>query len=183
MIYAFDGITPKLAPSAWVHEQAYVSGDVELGENASVWPCAAIRGDVAKITIGARSNVQDGAVVHATHANPEFTGNGHATIIGSDVIIGHNAVVHGCTIGNKVLVGMNATVLDGAVVEDEVLIAAGALVPPGKRLASGWLYAGSPAKPLRELTDKEKAFFQYSASHYAALADRHRQTQKALTAR
>lgn len=173
MIYSVNGFTPKLGQGAWVHEMAYVSGEVELGDAVNVWPCAAIRGDVAKITIGARSNVQDGAVVHATHANPEFTGNGYATIIGCDVIIGHNAVVHGCVLGDEVLVGMNATVLDGVVVENQVLIAAGSLVPPGKRLQSGWLYAGNPAKPLRELTEKEKAFFKYSAGHYVALAKQH----------
>ncbi|SUO93523.1 carnitine operon protein CaiE [Suttonella ornithocola] len=117
-------------------------------------------------------------MIHATHTHPEFTGEGFATTIGDDVIIGHNAVVHGCCIANEVLVGMNATVLDGVVVESQVLIAAGALVPPGKRLVSGWLYAGNPAKPLRELTDKEEAFFRYSASHYVSLADKHRQSTR-----
>lgn len=176
MIYEFNGIFPVIAKTAWVHEMAYVSGEVELGENVTVWPCAVIRGDVAKIRVGARSNIQDGAVIHATHANSEFTGNGHATTIGEDVTIGHNAVIHGCTIGNEVLIGMNATVLDGAVVESQVLIAAGSLVPPKKRLESGWLYVGNPAKKLRELSDKERQFFKYSALHYVALGDKHVQT-------
>lgn len=180
MIYTFNGLTPKLGERVWIHEMAYVSGEVVLGDEVNVWPCAAIRGDVAKITIGARSNVQDGAVVHATHTNPEFTGDGNATTIGCDVIIGHNAVVHGCEIGDEVLVGMNATVLDGVVVENQVLIAAGSLVTPGKRLQSGWLYAGNPAKPLRELTEKERAFFKYSAAHYVGLARKHLETAQSV---
>lgn len=177
-IYEFNGIYPQLGRSVWIHEMAYVAGDVVLGEDVNVWPCASIRGDVARITIGARSNVQDGAVIHATHASPDWAPGGFATTIGDDVIIGHSAVVHGCQIGNEVLIGMNATVLDGAVIEDQVLLAAGALVPPGKHLSSGGLYAGNPARKIRELSEKERAFFTYSAAHYVQLARIHQQSSE-----
>lgn len=176
-IYELNGKRPQIAEGVWVAEAAYVSGDVSLGAQASVWPMAVIRGDVMPIAIGARSNVQDGAVVHATHVS-EYAPKGYATTIGEDVIIGHGAVVHGCTIGDEVLIGMNATVLDGAVIESQVLLAAGALVPPNKVLQSGGLYAGNPAKRLRELSATEKTFFKYSAVHYVQLAAQARQARR-----
>lgn len=163
---------PHLHESAWVHKSAVVIGRVTLGEDVSVWPCAVLRGDVHDIVIGNRSNIQDGAVVHATHPsayNPE----GYGTTVGEDVIVGHNAILHGCTIGNRVLIGMGATVLDGAIIPNEVIIGAGALVPMNKTLESGYLYIGSPAKPLRALTDEEKTFLSYSPSHYANLKREH----------
>ncbi|UJF24338.1 gamma carbonic anhydrase family protein [Suttonella sp. R2A3] len=169
-IKCYRDYRPQLAPSAWVDVQALVVGQVSLAESVSVWPMAVLRGDVGKISVGARTNIQDGAVVHVTHAS-EYIPQGRDTQIGEDVTVGHSAVIHACTIGDCVLVGMNATVLDGAVVEDEVLIAAGSLVPPGKRLASGWLYAGNPAKPMRELSDEEREFLRYSAAHYVTLAE------------
>lgn len=176
-IYKINGKSPQIANDAWVAEQAYVSGEVTLGAQVSVWPMAVIRGDVMPITIGARSNIQDGAVVHATHIS-KYAPQGFATTIGEDVIIGHNAVVHGCTIGNEVLIGMNATVLDGAVIESQVLLAAGALVPPNKVLSSGYLYAGNPAKAVRALSEEEKAFFKYSAANYVQLAKLAQQAEK-----
>ncbi len=160
--------TPTLGKNAWVHDRAVVIGQVNLGDDVSVWPCAVIRGDVNRIYIGNRSNVQDGAIIHATHAGP-FNETGHATHVGEDVTIGHNAILHGCTIGNRVLIGMGATVLDGSVVPDDVVIGAGALVPMNKTLESGYLYVGSPAKPLRALSEKDKAFLTYSAAHYTQL--------------
>lgn len=156
---------PDIAAGAWVHSSAVVIGKVSLATDVSVWPCAVIRGDVKHISIGRRSNVQDGAVVHATHASL-YNPDGYATNIGEDVTVGHNAILHGCTLGNRVLVGMGATVLDGSVVPDEVVIAAGALVPMNKTLQSGYLYMGSPAKPVRQLSDKEKQFLSYSAEYY-----------------
>ncbi len=159
---------PEIKQSAWVHDSAVVIGKVTLGEEVSVWPCAVIRGDVNQITIGNRSNIQDGAVVHATHAGV-FNPKGYATIVGEDVTVGHNAILHGCKVGNRVLIGMGATVLDGAVVPDDVIIGAGALVAMNKLLESGYLYVGSPAKPLRRLNDKEKRFLTYSAEHYVHL--------------
>ncbi|MBV7434725.1 gamma carbonic anhydrase family protein [Cardiobacteriaceae bacterium TAE3-ERU3] len=169
MIKQFGEFRPVLAESAWVDEQALVVGQVVLGEGANIWPMAVLRGDVGKITVGARSNIQDGAVVHVTH-DGKYTPGGRDTVIGEDVTIGHSAVIHACTIHDQVLIGMNATVLDGAVVESHVLVAAGALVAPGKRLQSGYLYAGNPARQIRELTAGEREFFAYSAKNYVELA-------------
>lgn len=172
MIENFLTHQPKLSVSAWVHDSAVVIGRVTLGEDVSVWPCAVLRGDVHDIVIGDRSNVQDGAVVHATHPST-YNPDGYGTSVGEDVIIGHNAILHGCSIGNRVLVGMGATILDGAVVPDDVIIGAGALVPMNKTLESGYLYVGSPAKPLRALNEKEKSFLSYSPSHYVNLMKEH----------
>jgi carbonic anhydrase/acetyltransferase-like protein (isoleucine patch superfamily) len=156
---------PRLAAGAYVDETACVIGDVELGEDASVWPMAVLRGDVNAIRIGARTNVQDGSVLHVTHDGP-YSPGGAALMVGDDVTIGHGVILHACTIGNRCLVGMGALVLDKVVIEDEVFIAAGSVVPPGKRLVSGFLYRGSPAQQARPLTDTERAQLKYSAEHY-----------------
>lgn len=167
-IRAFRGVQPQVGEKVFVDESAVVIGDVTLAEDVSVWPCAVVRGDMHKITIGARTSVQDNAILHITHAS-DFNPGGWPLTIGEDVTIGHGACLHGCTIGNKVLVGIGVTVLDGAIIEDEVVIGAGALVPPGKRLESGYLYVGSPAKAARPLKDSERAFFTYSAQNYVKL--------------
>ncbi len=172
MIENYLSYRPEIGQNAWVHDSAVVIGRVHLGDEVSIWPCAVLRGDVNRITIGNYSNVQDGAVIHATHAGP-YNAKGYATHVGDEVTIGHNAILHGCHIGNRVLVGMGATVLDGSVVPDEVMIAAGALVPMNKTLESGYLYVGSPAKPMRALTEEERAFLRYSATHYAQLKQEH----------
>jgi len=169
---SFGGNTPRLGQRVLIDPSAVVLGDVELGDDVSVWPQAAIRGDMHRIRVGARSSVQDGCVLHITHAGP-FNPDGWPLEIGCDVTIGHHATLHGCTIGDRVLVGMGATVMDGAVVEDDVVIAAGALVTPGKRLRSGYLYTGCPARETRALSEGEMSYFTYSASNYVALKDRH----------
>lgn len=169
----FNGHTPTLGAKVFVDPNAVVTGDVHLGDDSSVWPMAVIRGDMHRIRIGARTSVQDGAVLHITHAGP-FNAEGWPLIIGDEVTIGHGAMLHGCTLGNRILVGIGATILDGAVVEDEVVIGAGTLVPPGKRLESGFMYMGSPARQARPLSDKERQFFSYSASNYVKLKDQHR---------
>jgi len=156
---------PRLAAGAYVDEAACVIGDVELGEDASVWPMAVLRGDVNAIRIGARTNVQDGSVLHVTHDGP-YSPGGAALMVGDDVTIGHGVILHACTIGNRCLIGMGALVLDKVIIEDEVFIAAGSVVPPGKRLVSGFLYRGSPAQQARPLTDTERAQLKYSAEHY-----------------
>lgn len=168
----FKQWAPKLGERVFVDSSAVVLGDVELGEDVSVWPQVSIRGDMHKIRVGARTSVQDNSVLHITHAGP-FNPEGWPLIIGEDVTIGHSVTLHGCTIGNRVLIGMGAIVMDGAVVEDDVVIAAGALVTPGKRLESGFMYAGSPAKQVRPLKDKERAFFTYSANNYVKLKEEH----------
>ncbi|WP_136065383.1 gamma carbonic anhydrase family protein [Modicisalibacter radicis] len=168
----FRGHTPQLGERVYIDPACVVLGDVVLGDDCSVWPMAVIRGDMHRIRVGARCSIQDGSVLHITHAS-DFNPGGHPLTIGDDVTIGHKAILHGCTVGDRVLVGMGATVMDGAVVEGEVIIAAGALVTPGKRLESGHVYAGNPAKPLRALKESERAFFRYTAGNYVALKDRY----------
>lgn len=172
MIRLYNGIAPRLGANVYVDEQAAVIGDVTLGDEVSVWPFAAVRGDVNRIGIGARSNVQDSAVLHVTHDGP-YSPGGVPLLIGEDVTIGHGAILHACTIGSRVLVGMGAIVLDRVVIEDDVLLAAGSMVPPGKRLESGWLYRGSPAVQARRLSADEIANFTYSTAHYVRLKNRY----------
>ncbi|MFM7320987.1 MAG: gamma carbonic anhydrase family protein [Armatimonadota bacterium] len=158
---------PLIGERAFVHPTATVIGDTHIGDDVSVWPNVSLRGDVNSIRIGRGTNIQDNAVGHVTHRHP---GNpeGAPLVIGEFVTIGHAAVLHGCTIGDECLVGMGAIVLDNAVLEDRVFLAAGSLVSPGKRLESGWLYRGSPATKARPLTDEEIEFLRYSAEHYIA---------------
>lgn len=168
---SYKKIQPQLAETSWVDESAVVIGRCELAEDVSIWPNATLRGDVSDIKIGERSNIQDGSVLHATHAS-DFS-KASECIVGKDVTVGHNAVLHGCTIEDECLIGMGAVVLDGAVVEKHVLVAANSLVPPGKRLESGHMYIGSPAKKARALTEDEIRFFKYSAAHYVKLKEEH----------
>ena len=165
-------VLPSLGNRVMIDPTAVVMGDVHLGDDASVWPHAAMRGDVQIIRIGARTNIQDGAILHVTHDGPHNPG-GYPLTIGDDVTIGHRALLHGCTIGDKVLIGMGAIVMDAVTVESEVMVAAGALVTPSKQLRSGFLYAGSPAREIRPLTDRERAFLPYSAAGYVSLKNRY----------
>lgn len=174
MLRSFSGKSPRLAATAWVDAAAVVVGDVSLAEDVSVWPMAVIRGDINRIRIGARSNIQDGTVIHVTHDGP-YTPGGHLTSLGEDVTVGHRAIVHGCTVGNRVLVGMGAILMDAVEVGDDVIIAANALVPPGKKLNSGRLYVGTPARAVRDLTAVEREQLLYSARYYAQLKELHRQ--------
>ncbi|WP_419571701.1 gamma carbonic anhydrase family protein [Rheinheimera sp.] len=166
----YKGISPTLAEAVYIDESAVVMGDIEIGKDSSIWPLVAARGDVNKIRIGARSNIQDGSVLHVsrpTSKNPQ----GSPLIIGDEVTVGHKVMLHGCQLGNKILVGMGAIVMDDAIVEDNVIIGAGSLVPPGKRLASGYLYVGSPVKQARPLTEAELKFLPQSAENYVVLKD------------
>jgi carbonic anhydrase/acetyltransferase-like protein (isoleucine patch superfamily) len=172
MIRPFQGVLPSLAAGVYIDEAAQVIGDVTLGEDASVWPLTVVRGDVNRIVIGARSNVQDNCCLHVTHDGP-YTLGGVPLLIGDEVTVGHGVTLHACTVGNRCLIGMGAIVLDRAVLEDECFIAAGAVVPPGKRLKGGWLHRGSPALPVRELTAQELENLQYSAAHYVRLKNKY----------
>jgi carbonic anhydrase/acetyltransferase-like protein (isoleucine patch superfamily) len=154
----------------YVDPAATVIGDVELGDDVSLWPGAVVRGDVERIRIGARTNVQDTAVLHVTHDGP-YSPGGFPCIVGSDVTIGHGAVVHACTVGDRCLIGMHATLLDGVVVERHAFVGAGALVPPGKVIGEGELWVGNPARCVRRLGDSEIEALRYSASHYVELKD------------
>ncbi len=164
----FNHTIPSLQKGVFVEESAVLYGDILLAEDVSIWPLVVARGDVNFIRIGARTNIQDGSILHVTRkhaAQPE----GHPLLIGTDVTVGHKVMLHGCTIGNRVLVGMGSIILDGAVIADDVMIGAGSLVPPGKQLASGYLYVGSPAKQIRPLTEPERAFLIESANNYVQL--------------
>ena len=165
---SYQGKHPELADSVYVDSSAILVGDINLDHDASIWPLVAARGDVNHIRIGKRSNVQDGSVLHVTRKSPSNP-DGHPLIIGDDVTIGHKAMLHGCRVGNRVLIGMGAILLDGAIIEDDVIVGAGTLVPPNKVLKSGYLYVGSPCKQARELTDAEKAFLPQSADNYVRL--------------
>ncbi len=171
-IRSHKGVAPKLGARVFVDRAAVVSGNVTLGEDSSVWPSTVLRGDLLPITVGARTSIQDGSIIHTSH-DGRFTPGGSATTIGSDVTIGHSATLHGCTIHDEVLVGIGAIVLDGAVVESRVMIGAGALVAPNKTLTSGYLYVGSPCRPARELTEDELEYFVYTAGYYVGLKDEH----------
>lgn len=171
-IRPFGQQQPQIHPTVMVDEQATVIGAVQIDEHSSVWPQAVMRGDVQTISIGKRTSVQDGCVLHVTHDGP-YSPGGSALTIGDDVTIGHNATLHGCSIGNQVLIGMGSTVLDRAIIEDQVMLAANSLVTPGKRLAAGYMYAGSPAQQKRPLTDKEKDMLAYMANNYVELKNQY----------
>ncbi|MCG8710844.1 gamma carbonic anhydrase family protein [Brenneria sp. 4F2] len=164
-IRGYKGVYPIIGNHVMIDRSSVIIGKVTLGDDVGVWPLVAIRGDVNNIQIGARSNIQDGSVLHITHGS-EKNPTGHPLIIGEDVTVGHKAMLHGCTIGNRVLIGMGSIILDGAVIEDDVMIGAGSLVAPGKRLESGYLYLGSPAKRIRPLSQEEIEGLRYSANNY-----------------
>lgn len=174
-IRTFRGKQPQLGEAVFIDETAVVIGDVTLEDDVSVWPTTVIRGDVESVRIGAGTNVQDGSVLHVSHAGP-YNPKGYPLIIGKGVTIGHRAVVHACRIGNYCLIGIGAIVMDGAVLADYVMLGAGALVPPGKKLEGGYLYVGTPAKSVRLLSEQEKAFLEYSYQHYIALKNEHIET-------
>jgi len=167
-IRTYRGISPALGSGAWIDSTALVIGDVVLGEDVSIWPLVLVRGDVNRIRIGARSNVQDGSVVHVSRP---FPGNeaGWPTVLGEDVVVGHKVALHGCTIADRVLVGIGAIVLDGVEVASDVIIGAGSVVTPGKRLESGHLYVGNPARRVRELRPEEIARIPKMARDYVTL--------------
>lgn len=169
-VRSWQGRHPVLGKRVYVDPAATVIGAVELGDDVSVWPGAVIRGDVNRIVIGARTNVQDGAIIHVTHDGP-YTPGGAPCLIGRDVTIGHGAVVHACTLGDACLVGIHATILDGAIIETHAFVGAGALVAPGKRVGAGELWLGSPARCVRTLDARAIEQLDYSAAHYVRLKD------------
>lgn len=166
-IVAYDGKAPRLAASVFLAEGSAVTGDVEIGEDSSLWFGTVVRGDVNTVRIGARTNLQDLTVVHVTAGK-------HPTVVGDDVTVGHRAVLHGCTVKDRCLVGIGAIVLDGAVVGPDAMIGAGALVPPGMVVPSGKLVLGAPARVVRDLTPEEIASFRNSAARYVGYAATYR---------
>lgn len=171
-VRSYQGVSPALGARAYIDPQSAVIGRVTIGADSSVWPMVVIRGDVNFIQIGARTSIQDGSVLHVSHDGPHAPG-GHPLTIGDEVTVGHRVMLHGCSVGNRCLIGMGAILLDGVVVEDEVMIAAGSLVPPGKRLRSHTLWLGNPARETRALSANEIATFTYLAAHYVGVKDQY----------
>ncbi len=176
LISPYGDHAPKLGNNVFVAHGAVVIGHAEIGDDSSIWYGAVVRADVGLIRIGKRTNIQDLSLVHITD---EDGGKPADTIIGDDVTIGHKAIIHGCTIHDRVLIGMGAIILDGAVIESDCLIGAGSLVPPGKTIPSGTLALGSPAKVVRELTEADREQLRRSAAHYVKVAAQHVATVKA----
>jgi len=170
LILPYRNHVPRIAESAFIAPNATVIGDVEIGPESSLWYGVIVRGDVNKIRIGARTNIQDGSMIHCTGMGGDFP-----TIIGNDVTIGHMVMLHGCTLEDKCMIGIKACVLDGAVVESGAMVAAGALVTPGKRVKRGELWGGSPARKLRDLTPDDIAMIERLPGRYAALGAEHRE--------
>lgn len=161
-LYTLGDLTPRLAEGAWTAPSADLIGDVRLGPRASVWFGAVIRADNTPIIVGEESNVQDGSICHS---DPGFP-----LTIGARVTVGHQAILHGCTIADDCLIGMAARILNGAVIESECIVGAGALITEGKRFPSGSLIVGAPARVVRQVTDEEKQMLRVSAAHYAEKA-------------
>jgi carbonic anhydrase/acetyltransferase-like protein (isoleucine patch superfamily) len=172
MIRSFEGIQPRVADGVFIDETAVVIGDVEIGADSSVWPTSVIRGDVNFIRIGERTNIQDGSILHVSHDGPHKPG-GSPLVIGDDVTVGHKVVLHACTVEDCCLIGMGSVVLDDAIIESGSLLGAGSLVNPGKLIESGYLWLGQPARRVRVLSEKEKAYLKYSAEHYVRLQRRY----------
>lgn len=166
----YRNLYPQVGEKVMVDATSVVIGDVRIADDVGIWPLVVIRGDVNYVEIGARSNIQDGSVLHVTHKS-SYNPEGNPLIIGEDVTVGHKVMLHGCIIGNRVLVGMGSILLDGAVIEDDVMIGAGSLVPQNKRLESGYLYLGSPVKQIRPLKEEEIAGLKYSANNYVKWKD------------
>ena len=171
-VRGYQGILPDIGDKVFIDDTALVLGDVNIGADSSIWPMTVLRGDVNKITIGARSNIQDNSVLHVTHPHAGLP-EGHPVVVGDNVTVGHRVILHGCTIGDYCLIGMGSTVMDGAVIEPYVLLGAGSLVSPGKVLDSGYLWLGSPVRKVRPLNDDERKWMEYSAQNYVDLKNRH----------
>ena len=169
----FESSEPRIADSAYVDETALVIGDVTLEDDVSLWPKVVARGDVNSIVIGARTNIQDGTILHVSH-DSEFAPGGFPLRIGADITVGHQAILHGCTVEDRCLIGMAATVMDGAVIQSGACVCSGIRGPPGRELEGGFLWVGSPARKTRALRPEEKDFLDYSAEHYVELKNRHR---------
>jgi gamma-carbonic anhydrase len=174
----FGGKSPQVDRSAFVAPGAQVIGDVAIGPESSIWYNCVLRGDVNRIRIGARTNIQDGSVVHVDSPKPGAA-EGHPTLIGDEVLIGHMAMVHGCVLHDRAFVGLGAIVMDGCEIEGGAMLAAGAMLTPGKRIPAGQLWAGRPAKYVRDLSEEELAGHRAGVAHYVALARAHAAAVKA----
>jgi carbonic anhydrase/acetyltransferase-like protein (isoleucine patch superfamily) len=177
-LISFGGKAPRIDPAAFVAPGAQLIGDIDIGPQASIWYNCVLRGDVNRISIGARSNIQDGSVIHVDSPHPGAP-NGHPTIIGAEVLIGHLAMVHGCILHDRAFVGLGAIVMDGCEIEGEAMLAAGAMLTPGKRIPSGQLWAGRPARYVRDLTPEDLAGHRMGVAHYVELGKAHSEALRA----
>lgn len=168
MIRKFKGKSPHVGKEVYIDPSSTLIGDVVLGDHVSIWPGVIARGDMHQIRIGAGTNIQDGSILHVTHPS-DYNPEGYALTLGRDITVGHQVVLHGCTIHDSCLIGMGSLLMDGVTVESQVIIGAGSLVPPGKVLTSGWLWVGRPVVAKRLLTSEELAFIEYSAQNYKKL--------------
>jgi carbonic anhydrase/acetyltransferase-like protein (isoleucine patch superfamily) len=168
----YNNIQPTIGARVYIDPQAVVIGKVTLGDDSSVWPCTVVRGDVNTITIGARTNIQDNSTVHVTH-DSHYNPGGFATTVGDDVTVGHQVILHACTIGNRCLIGMGSIIMDNVTIPADVIIGAGSLVTQNTTLESGYLYLGRPAKRVRQLDAEQLARLLYSAQHYVRLKDQY----------
>lgn len=171
-IRSYNNIIPTVGKNVYIDEQSVVIGDVHIGNDSSVWPFTSIRGDVNKIRIGLRTNIQDNSTIHVSH-DSDYQPGGVPALIGDDVTVGHNVILHACTIGNRCLIGMGSIVMDKVVIADDTILGAGSLVTEGKQLEGGCLYMGRPAKRVRALSKEEKEYLTYSARHYVRLKDQY----------
>jgi carbonic anhydrase/acetyltransferase-like protein (isoleucine patch superfamily) len=164
---SYKSTFPTIGLRSYIDSSSILIGDINIGNDCSVWPLVVARGDVNSIVIGQRTNIQDGSILHVTHKNPENP-KGAPLLIGDDVTIGHKVMLHGCEIKDRVLVGMGSIILDNAIIESDVMIGAGSLIPPNKILKSGYLYIGSPVKQVRSLSTDEIGFLKKSAMNYVS---------------
>jgi carbonic anhydrase/acetyltransferase-like protein (isoleucine patch superfamily) len=175
-IAAIHGKSPRIHKSAFIASGCRIIGDVEIGPEASIWYNCVLRGDVSRIVIGARSNIQDGTVIHCDSPDPRYP-DGFPTLIGEDVLVGHMAMLHGCVLEDRAFVGLGTIVMNGCVIEGDGMLAAGALLTPGKRIAARQLWGGRPAAFMRELTDDAVAGMQLGVQHYVLNAQAHKVAQ------
>lgn len=170
MIRSFSDHHPQIADNAYIDDTALIIGQVTLAEHSSIWPMSVLRGDVQAISVGKHTNIQDGCVLHVTHASSRTNPAGLPLIIGSNITVGHKALLHACTIQDNCLIGMGSIIMDNAIIHSNTIIGAGSLVSPNKILESGYLWVGNPVRRVRKLSDKEQEYIQYSADNYVKLA-------------
>ena len=177
----FAGKMPLIDPTGFVAPGARLIGDIHLGPEASIWYNCVLRGDMNRIRIGARSNIQDGTVIHVDPPRPGSPPDGYPCLIGEEVLVGHMAMIHGCSLHDRAFVGLGAIVMDGCEIEGDAMLAAGAMLTPGKRIPAGQLWAGRPAKYVRELSEADLAGMRAGVAHYVALARRHAEAVRAAS--
>lgn len=170
---SYQDMFPEIASGTFVHNTACIIGQVTIATNSSVWPYCVLRGDVHAIQIGANTNIQDGTIIHTTHAGP-YTDIGRPTRVGNHVTIGHRCILHACTVEDKAFIGMNTTILDGAIIRSGAMIGANSLITNGQHIEGGFLWLGQPARKTRPLTPKEQEYIDYSAQHYSHVAQSYR---------